>query len=310
MGWQKRTGIMLCQPLDEHNLDRNFKIAPKMLVQPKLDGQRAWVNWVYPHGARGEAEPILVSSQGNIITGVPHVNIALKEMARKTGEHPSWDGELYYHGMPFEEIVSRTKRLPNNLHPRYLDIQYHIFDVKSALPNLERQEYISKHLHEFNRACSDELRYILRLVVANKAERHEIEIFLEYYLNQGFEGIIIRNPVASYVEKRPYTILKWKPSLQDWYKIKKVGEALSEQGQPLGLIGWLECEDRYGNSFRVGSGLGLDNSKKTQLWQERDTLLGKFACVKYQNLTKYGVPRFGKFTSVSITAENGERESW
>lgn len=310
MGWQKRKDIMLCQPLDEHNLDRNFDICPVMLVQPKLDGQRCWVKWENTEEGFFKAVPTLISSQGNVIEGVPHINIALRKLSNLIGQLTMWDGELYVHKMPFESIVSRTKRLINNLHEDYLSIQFHIFDYKSTGSNAERAMNIDRALSLWADQSDTDIRYCLQPVETKKSSREEISHYMDLFISQGYEGIIVRNPAVPYVERRPFTILKWKPSLTDYYKIIRVGEAISEEGQPLGLIGWLECKDRYGNTFRVGSGLGLNNDKKKQLWTDREMLIGQWACVKYQNLTKCGVPRFGKFTSITIEHENNEKENW
>ena len=121
---------MLCQPLDEKNLDRNFKAFHLMLAQPKLDGMRCWVQWV-------DHEPLLWSSEGNLITGVPHISLLLKDWAKKCGELP-FDGELYNHTKKFEDIISITKRGGDNLRDDFTDVQYHVFDHKGEGMNAKR----------------------------------------------------------------------------------------------------------------------------------------------------------------------------
>lgn len=286
--WKKRTGIMLCQPLDERNLERNFKMFPMMLAQPKLDGMRCWVQWV-------DHEPILWSSEGNPITGVPHIQLLLKDWAKKCGEL-SFDGELYTHEKRFEDIISIAKRGSDNLRDDFSDLQYHIFDHKSDAQNYARYA----DLQEVFRAMPEGVRNtdIFRLVSATPVTRYEVDVQLELYLSEGYEGIILRNPLASYVEKRPWTMLKWKPSKHDTYQVLRVVEAVSEKGHPLQRVGALVCSDRFGNTFSVGPGLGITHEKASKLWKMRDELVGKYAQVYYQNLTERGVPRFGKFSLV------------
>lgn len=286
--WKKRTGIMLCQPLDERNLERNFKAFPMMLAQPKLDGMRCWVQWV-------DHEPILWSSEGNPITGVPHIQLLLKDWAKKCGEL-SFDGELYTHEKRFEDIISIAKRGSDNLRDDFSDLQYHIFDHKSAAQNYVRYT----DLLEVFRAMPEDVRNtdIFKLVFATPVTRDEVDAQLEHYISEGYEGIILRNPLAPYVEKRPWTMLKWKPSRHDTYQVLKVVEAVSEKGHPLQRVGALVCSDRFGNTFSVGPGLGITHEKASELWEMRDSLVGKYAQVYYQNLTERGVPRFGKFSLV------------
>lgn len=300
MAWVKRFGIMLCQPLDEHNLDRNYKLSPLMLVQPKLDGVRAWVDWV-------DGEPLLISSQGHIIYSVPHINMALKELSRLNGGHQDkLDGEIYSHGLPFEEIISRAKRT-KELHHDYATLQFHIFDYKSQLPQALRMEYLEKLEKNWHANSLSDTHFALCWVPTVAVKREQLTSYLNNYLTAGYEGIIIRNPLASYVETRPYTILKWKPSKKDWYEIIDVLEAVSEQGVPLGRVGAFTCTDRYGNTFNVGPGLGVDHREAERLWDARKELVGQFAEVYYQNLTNKGVPRFGKFSlSVTPSKTSGE----
>lgn len=292
MAWTKRFGIMLCQPLDEHNLDRNFKLCKYMLVQPKLDGVRAWVDWV-------DGEPVLVSSQGHTITSVPHINLALKELCDVTSLRHNFDGEIYSHGLSFEDIISRAKRTAE-LHHDYATLQYHIFDVKGTDMQVCRMRMLQYLETEWKRVADPELHFALNFVPTMTARRGQIAEYLDRFVRDGYEGIIVRNPLASYVETRPYTILKWKPSKKDWYKIEAVEEAISEDGTPLGRVGAFMCSDRYGNTFKCGPGLGATHSVASELWQKREELIGQYAEVYYQNLTTKGVPRFGKF-SLAIT---------
>lgn len=286
--WRKRSGIMLCQPLDERNLTRNFKECPYMLAQPKLDGMRCWVQWL-------DHEPILWSSEGNIITGVPHIRVQLKDWAATCGELP-FDGELYCHNLPFEDIISITKRGGDNLRDDFTDIQYHIFDIKGAEPNVTRLQTIQEAFEKMPQSLKDTASF--EMVPTTTIIRAEVDAKLEAYISAGYEGIILRNPLASYVEKRPWTILKWKPSKHDTYRIVQVSEAISESGTPLGRVGSLTCTDRFGNLFNVGPGLGINYGRATELWEQRESLLGMFAQVYYQNLTTNGVPRFGKFSLI------------
>lgn len=300
MGWTKRHGIMLCQPLDDRNLARNFQSFPKMLAQPKLDGMRCWVSWE-------DGEPTLWSSEGNIFHSVPHIELALKELLPISGPL-QFDGELYTHNLPFEQIVSIGKRKEANLHDDCWDLCYHIFDYKGSETQADRYITLARLKEKWELEASPQCLPVLQWVPTFVIQRHEVETYLERFVGQGYEGIILRNPTTPYVEKRPWTMLKWKPSRKDWYQIVAFGEAISEDGIPLGRLGFLTCRDRYGNEFNVGPGLGISHEKARELWQAGLSIIGKYAEVYYQNLTKTGVPRFGKF-SLIVDATNISGES-
>lgn len=300
MAWVKRTGIMLCQPVDERNLARNFKMFPTMLAQPKLDGMRCWVQW-------RDGQPILVSSQGEFICSVPHIELALKKFIDITEDYTELDGELYVHKMPFERIISICKRSMHNLHPDRYEMQYHIFDYKSDEPQVTRLCNLKNWFAKWHKVGDPILKNIIQRVHTVPTDRPGVENLLQQFLDEGYEGIILRNPMASYVEKRPYTILKWKPSKSDWYEILDVEEAISEDGFPLARVGALLCVDRFGNTFKCGTGLGLTHHDASLLWVRRNEIIGQYAHVYYQNLTNNGVPRFGKFAVIqSIDKTSGE----
>lgn len=299
MAWAKRTGIMLCQPLDDKNLERNFKACPKLLAQPKLDGMRCWVQWV-------NHEPILWSSEGNPITGVPHIQVLLKDWAKICGEI-SFDGELYNHDIEFEDIISITKRHGENLRNDFTSMQYHIFDYKGT--NDINAERYGKLKDIFSKMPEDIKNYdIFKMVPTTVVSRQTVDSQLDRYISEGYEGIILRNPLAVYVEKRPWTILKWKPSKHDTYEVISLIEAISEKGENLGRVGALTCSDRFGNLFSVGPGLGVTHEMAKDIWERRKDLAGKFVRVYYQNLTANGVPRFGKFSPIVEMADTDDEE--
>ena len=113
--WQRWKGIMKCVPFEEKRL---AKWEPPYICQPKYDGVRCRAVPV-PSGY------MLLSSEENVIFSVPHINKVLDKLK---GTRLELDGELYLHGMSFEEIVSITSRTVN-LHPNYKRMNFHIFDV-------------------------------------------------------------------------------------------------------------------------------------------------------------------------------------
>lgn len=301
--YNKRQGIMLCQPLDDRNLEKNLKICPYMIAQPKLDGIRAWVKW---NSCPCEGLPELISSQGNPIHGVPHIQYALKELRKYYGKAPQLDGELYAHKTPFETIAACCAR-ETQLHEEYLSIKFHIFDYKDTTrSNAERLIILHNIMNAWRQQSSEEMRDVLQLVDHAVTNPDKIWFHTDLYLKLGYEGIILRNPLAPYQNARVFTMLKWKPSKHDWYRIVGVEGAKTQSTSTTIMLGALICEDRYGNQFKVGCGSGVTQEKKIELWEQRDTVLGQFCHVEYQNLTKNSIPRFGRFTTIGIDFMNGE----
>lgn len=273
----KREGIMLCYPFEERRL---AKWKPPYIIQPKLDGDRcrAIIN--------EESNAILLSSEQHIFNSVPHIYAALKHLGFCNIE---LDGELYIHGAPHNEIhsiVSRTE----NLHPDYKLVEFHVFDIVNLhLPQVERTRRLIDLVPSSRRNFSP-IQIVPSRIVSTLDEIMKVQ---EEYANLGYEGFVIRDSDARYVRKRSTQMMKFKPRKEDLYEIVGTQEEISILGVPKNALGAIICRGNDGTIFNVGSGSMLTREARETLWQERETLVGKWARVKYQHLTHAaGVPRF------------------
>jgi ATP-dependent DNA ligase len=267
----RRQGIMLCYPFEERRL---ASWGPPYLVQPKLDGVRCRA---LPLGQ--SREYTLLSSEENIIFGMKHIEVALDALPFTT----ELDGELYCHGLSFEEIFSRTSR-SENYHPDANQIGYYIFDIcDEHMPQLERTKWLQSQ--------SDYIRPPLWNVTTMVATTlSEVMECMEVFVDAGYEGIIVRDIDASYVRKRSTRIMKFKPKKRDEYPIIGYKEEISKDGAPKGSLGALVCMSD-GEEFSVGT--GFTESERQGLWMRRDELVGRTCIVAYQHTTlRRGVPRF------------------
>ena len=274
--WQRWKGIMKCYPFEEKRL---FKWRPPFIVQPKYDGVRC-------RAVHTETGYLLLSSEENIIFSVPHLN----ELLDKIGNLPEeLDGELYCHGMNFEDIVSITSRTVN-LHPDHKRIQYHVFDVVNCDRQIQRTLDIEK------------LRGLSPwLAVAPYYLCNDLEDVLSAYdkiIESGYEGIIVRHIDNLYERKRSTLVMKFKPKKEDEYKVLDTVEEIDKEGEPKGSLGALVCRSGDGNTFNVGTGFSAE--ERQILWEIRDTLPGRVAKIKYQHITSgRAVPRFPVFVELT-----------
>lgn len=271
-----RTGIMLAYPFEEKRLK---KWSPPYIVQPKLDGERCRF---IPEGA------LLLSSQENIFYSVPHIRQALIDL----GVNVELDGELYSHGMHFEDIHSIVSR-ENNLHPDYQQMEYHIFDVVTPYPQGTRTLSITRNYFQclpFNSPIK-----LVPYYLANDLD--EIMRVYDQILDQGYEGIIVRECTAPYVRKRSTFMMKFKPKKQDDYLIIGYTEEISIEGRPKGRLGAFICKGDDGTEFNVGSGFTAE--QRERYWQNPESFVGLYARIEYQHITSTGgVPRFPRIVTV------------
>ena len=110
--WQRWKGIMKAVPFEEKRL---AKWNPPYIVQPKYDGVRCRAVPLET-GPKGD-EYMLLSSEENVIFSVPHLNEVLSGLHLKA----ELDGELYCHGMNFEEIISIEINGIDNFFKTFID---------------------------------------------------------------------------------------------------------------------------------------------------------------------------------------------
>jgi len=283
---RKRIGSMLCYPFEEKRLQGGWRNAWNqwpVIVQPKLDGERCR----YKNG-------LLLSSTEDIIYSVPHIQEELKRLNCPY----ELDGELYCHGMEFEDIHSIVSRTVN-LHQKHEDIEFHVFDIATDEKDTQ-VERITKLCNWFGTIESEIIGRVFTTVV-NDLE----ELIKQYdsFCSSGYEGIIIRHPHAPYIRRRSTNVMKFKPKQKDDYKIIDVKEEHTINGEPKNQLGNFVVGSDTGDIFDVYS--GLSDFTRKQLWElvrthGKDAVIGKTLTVHYQHKNKNGVPKFGRVKDTEI----------
>jgi len=246
--WQRWKGIMKCYPFEEKRL---AKWQPPYIVQPKYDGFRCRA---IPVQTQVKGNYILVSSEENIFYSVPHLLGALGRLGLKA----ELDGELYCHGMDFDEISSIVSRTVN-VHPNHQAIQLHVFDIVNDQPQMRRMVLI------------DALRGLSPYIqIAPFWLCEDLEDVMRAYdkiLNLGYEGIIVRHFQAPYQRKRSTMVMKFKPKKEDIYEITGWREEYTIDGEPKGRLGSIEFKSQEGDIGSAGS--GLTDKDRNELWDSR-----------------------------------------
>jgi len=271
----KREGVMLAYPGDEGRIRR---LGDRVFAQPKFKGERSRVEWF-------KDEPYLLSSYGNEFNQLPHINAFIKN-SPELKDIPL-DGELYIHGKPFDgkDGIHSICARRTNKHSFSDTMQFHIFDIQWEDQSQWFRINALKHLEEDG---------ILRHpVIAAKTKIIETADWLNQmnkWVNDGYEGIILRSPIAPYFMKRDVCLIKIKPTEIDEYKIIEVTEAIDKHGVPKGTTGSFLVEDREGLQFYVGAGK-LKHAERDAIWEDRAVIANRTLVVKHEpEVTKGGVP--------------------
>lgn len=254
-------------PFDERLFSAYLAEAGCALVQPKLDGIHAY--W--------DGEDLRLPS-GEICKSVPHIEEALETMFGGTPV----EGELYAHGVSREKIQGLVCRLNPARCTRQIGL--HIFDLCiPAIPQKVRLRALASIPVE------DWSPHVEIVPCHEVTDYAGAQTLLRGYLQDGYEGVVVRNPLASWCPGRRRCLMKLKPGGRDTYPILRVR---SVSGQVEALM--LARPDDEGESFSVP----VRGELRTQLWPARKLLPGRKARVSYSNLTARGVPVGARVTSI------------
>jgi len=275
------------RPMLAKKFDERYAVFP-MGVSTKLDGIRC-IAQLYR-----ESSKIMVSLISR--TGKPHPHFsyiceAIEKILLEYGKNDEGklntilDGELYVHGVPFNEIASIV-RTNKNIHKNVGKLQYHIFDVvdknlpyKERANILEKLQQISIELH-----FDDALKFVL-YTEANSFEDIK-RIYAEIML-KGYEGIILRKLDTVYSSTRTTDLMKYKEFEDAEFKIVGVTKSIGGTEDGAAII---EVETPNGNiTVRMHGSVEF----RRKLYEDRKNLIGKLLTVKYQPSTeKNEKPRF------------------
>jgi ATP-dependent DNA ligase len=264
------------KPMLAHDFnDHKNKIKYPVYSQPKLDGIRCIVR------ADG-----MWSRNGKKIISAPHVFNALSPLF-DINPDLIFDGELYADKFANDfnticSLVKKTKPTSDDLSKSAESIQYHVYDLPSYNASFT---YRYKHL---NKLITNYHPSIVLVKTDQIDNINDLLAYYEDYIMEGYEGQMIRLD-SEYESKRSKSLLKHKSFIDEEYTILAVIEGI---GNKTGMVGSFLFMNKDGKTFNSSPKFNWDECK--QMWNERETLIGKQATVKYFNLTPGDspVPRF------------------
>ena len=129
----------------------------------------------------------------------------------------------------------------------------------------------------------------LKLVKTEKCfSEKEIYVYLDKFVKEGYEGVIMRNIKGKYQSNtRSIHLQKLKKSKDEEFEI--VGYSAPNTGTEYGCVIWT-CKAKNGKTFNVKPLGNLD--ERRQQFINGKKYIGKMLTVKYQELTNHGIPRF------------------
>ena len=242
--------------------ERKKYISEPFYVQPKLDGVRLLVS---KDGG--------ISRTGKIIPGTEVLGKGLE-----VGQYV--DGEAYDPNLSFEDLTSTFKTDPLKLKFYVFDF----FDLKAEALARDKMTFEQRWKYVKEEIYNPHYEYVETFSV----KRHkDMEGYHKMFMQQGFEGTMIRDPFSVYeVGQRSNYLLKYKDFQTEEYEI--VG-AKTGHGRDADAVVWV-CKTQDGQQFTVRPEGTI--AQREEHYKNYKEYIGKMLTVRFQNLTAQKVPRF------------------
>lgn len=248
-------------------LAKDFKKESKKVkfpcwVQPKLDGMRGLASEDFGFMSRtGKA----IDTLGHIVLGGFDDNIL--------------DGELYAHGISFQENMKLIKKY----RPEQTEqVKYHVYDLISDLPFPQR--YLKLH------ALVQGMDHIHIVHTARVDNLEQLNEYHQQFLAEGYEGTMVRHSDEGYqVNKRSSQLLKYKDFLDEAYECVDIipSEARPEQGVVV-----CKMTTKAGTEETFNCGMKFSHLQREQLLKNKGEYIGEMAEIRFFEFTDAGIPRF------------------
>jgi hypothetical protein len=187
------------------------------------------------------------------------------------------DGELI---LPGNQLLQETMKAAKKYRPGVSDkLTYVVYDVVDSK--------IFSHRYYEIVVCLDKPLQVLLAPTYVALNEEEIIKFHKQFVQQGYEGIIVRNNNEGYcIGQRSNQLQKYKTFVDAEFRIVNV---LEGEGSYKGCARF-ECDNGEGRTFFCNPEGTLEYKK--ELWFKRESLLNKWLTIRYQELSKENVPLF------------------
>ena len=225
-------------------------------------------------------EVVLHTRNGKVNTNFPLVKEELEPLLSTLTESIVLDGEIM--SGQFNALMTQVNRKSN---VETTDSIYHVFDcipledfINQFSPLTQEQRLVTVHsLPKFDHIVPVNQELIN---LDTEKGRERVEKIMQTSIDNGFEGIMLKDPTAPYECKRRKHWLKQKPWIE--VTLKVVG---TYPGQPdtrlENTIGGLNCEgEDEGKIIRVDVGSGLTDDMRDDILNNKEKVIGSLIEVR------------------------------
>ncbi len=256
----EKSAVVLPMLAKKYN-DEKQKVIFPCFAQPKLDGMRC-----LGHPNK------MISRKNTPIDTMRHIQEELSAL----GSSIILDGELYAHGLSFQENM----RLIKKERPETITVKYHVYDLIADIPFELRYELLKEKVKglEF-------VELVPTYVIHNE---EELKKYHAQFLGEGYEGTIIRWGTQGYdINKRSSSLLKYKDFIDIALPIKDIrpSDVVPTQGFP--VFYW-----KGAKNDELSAGMKFSHAEREEFLTNKENYIGLTAEIRFFEYSETGVPRF------------------
>jgi len=279
------------------------------LVGPKLDGIRGVVG---PFGDNPDDKThgyVALSRNGHALSNTEHVIDELSHVAKrfydKNDVWPVFDGEFYVHGWELSSSIVSTKKIS---HPEAHKLQYHVFDIVTHPEWVAGRCKALAHFRDsvLDATLVDTSERIVHVPSMPTEDPEEAQMISQAYVDDGYEGSVLKGRNSLYEFKRSKAWMKYKPFHDiDAMVTKNVYGKLDSAGN------MYETHDPRAtgsqvvralvvciNGVETHVGTGLSQAQRVDLAKDPSQVIGKTITVRYQRVSDDGKLIFPRFKGI------------
>jgi DNA ligase 1 len=253
------------------------KIAGVKLLEPKLDGVRCLT--VVNYSARTVVQ---YTRNGKVLENFSHITDSLLTHIDDLGRSYVLDGEII--SSSFQDLMKQVHRKDD---VKASDARLMLFDIiplsefqagKSTLGQRRRTNLLKSFKPTFDKCGNIEVVPQTEVNLDEMVGEVQFKQFNKDAIEQGFEGIMIKDPNAMYECKRSTSWLKQKPFIEVSLTVVGIEEGT---GRNEGKLGALICEgEDDGKKIVVNVGSGFTDDQRADYWTGKEAMVGQIVEVR------------------------------
>ena len=227
-------------------------------------------------------------------------------------EYNGMDGELVVGDVYAKDVFQKTTSgvMSEDGEP---DVTFHVFDLWS-IPTFD-YEYRQRYLQEILLDEDKEYPSIVYAMIHLCKNIDDLTFFLEHERNVGGEGLICRSPSGIYKYGRStpkeqlsiklkffadseFEVIGFEERMHNTNEAKTNELGYTERSsakdgmQPMNMLGSLVLN--YGDST-FNCGTGFNDVQRKEIWENKESYLGKLASIRYMSVGQVILPRVSSF---------------